>query len=304
VRERDVVIVSLSGGVGNQLFQYAAGRTIAAERNARLEVVAPTLATSRSLTIRSLLDVPKARLSSFERALCGIPGGYLEGTPAPLRQPLKRGLRRLARYRQLRQSLSQMGDRRDALDDGVRYLHLRGFFQHRSYYEPVLPKLVSEMIEKTSGSFDVDSGTHVVAMHFRRGDYVMYGYALPFSFHEHALAMIAAKHDVSKVLVMSDDAEFATLAAEHLERATSLRCLPAVGSSDADDFRALACAQHVVMSNSTFVWWATVLGDRLHTANRSVICPAPWIPQAGGENAPLAGLDLSRPAWTLHPYCD
>jgi Glycosyl transferase family 11 len=299
--------VSLSGGVGNQLFQYAAGRTIAAERGVALQVSARPAQGSRSLGIRDLLDVPKAIFTRHERFLGGFPDAPLAGAPVFLKRAARSVDRRATRYHVVRQTLLEMADPKPEFDPRYRYLHLRGFFQHPSYYERVLDEIVGEMSRKLGPTLDFDSGAGVVAMHFRRGDYLLYGYDLPFSFHEGALSVITRSCPVSRVLVMSDDSDFAALAAEHFER----EGLPAeavsggTARSDLDDFRTLTTAQHVVMSNSTFVWWAAVLGDRIRGVNgssvdRTVVCPAPWMPRRAAETLPADRLDLSRPGWVLH----
>ena len=196
-----------------------------------------------------------------------------------------------------------MADPAPAFGDHDRFVHLRGLFQHPSYYDAGVDEMVATMARKLGPALDVGSGDGVVAMHFRRGDYLLYGFDLPFSFQEQALAAVAERGAVSSVLVMSDDRDFAVLAAEHFER-RGFAARAAVGEtprSELDDFCALATSQHLVMSNSTFVWWAAVLGDRLRTADRVVVCPTPWMPARASATIPSATLDLSRTSWLLHP---
>jgi hypothetical protein len=298
--DRGVVIVSLSGGVGNQMFQYAAGRTIAVERDMHLYLAPRPLAPTRSLEARDLLDVPKVDLTRYERFIAGLPKGNLEHVPKFVRRPAKSLARGRSRYHELRQTLMQMADPRPPLPDDLRYLHLRGFFQHPSYYLPVLDDVAAAMAVNL-GPPDTASGDGVVVMHFRRGDYTHFGYELPFSFHEEALALIAERCPISAIRVMSDDNDFEMLAAEHFERRGHAVVVGDRSRSDRDDFVALATAEHMVMSNSTYVWWAAVLGDHLRTRERVVVCPAPWMPMRAARTIPADRLDLSRPHWTLHP---
>jgi hypothetical protein len=291
----------LSGGVGNQLFQYAAGRTIAAERQLPLQVSARRAHASRSLGIRDLLDVPKAVLTPNERFLGGFPDAPLERLPFAFRKAAKTLDRRAARYFVLEQSQLQMADPRCELDERWRYIHLRGFFQHPTYYEPVLDSIVEEMISKLHDRLDVTSGDGVVAMHFRRGDYVLNGYELPLSFHDDALTAVANAHSIRRVVVMSDDVAFSALAAEHIGRrgfeVVDFEREPA--HADLDSFIMLTTAQHVVMSNSTFVWWAAVIGDRLRANDRIVVCPKPWMPARAASSIPVGQLDLARATWAM-----
>lgn len=298
------VVVSLEGGVGNQLFQYAAGLALASERRVPIQVVRGRLIASRALDATNMLEVPAQSLTTYERFLCGLPGGSFARMPPVPARMLKSAARRRSRYRVIHQDLMQMADPRVDIDEGARYVHLRGLFQHPSYYESVLPDVVSRIVDKLGPRFDREAGDGVVAMHFRRGDYVLHGYDLPLSFQEEALSIVVERCTVSRILVMSDDHDFARLAAEHFERggiaATVVGGDPA--RSELDDFCALASAQHLVMSNSTFAWWAAMVGDHLRPGDdRVVVCPTPWMPLRAAATIPSATLDLSRDHWILHP---
>jgi hypothetical protein len=298
------VVVSLEGGVGNQLFQYAAGLALASERGLPIQVVRGRLFASRALGATDLLEVPAQSLTPYERFLCGLPGGSLRRMPPALTRIVKPLARRRSRYLVIRQDAMHTADPRVDIDEGQRYVHLRGLFQHPSYYEPALADVVSRIVDKLGPRLDPGAGDGVVAMHFRRGDYVLHGYDLPLSFQEEALAMVVERCTVSRILVMSDDQDFARLAAEHFDRggiaATVVGSDPA--RSDLDDFCSLASAQHLVMSNSTFVWWAAMVGDHLRPGDdRVVVCPTPWMPLRASGTIPAATLDLSRDRWVLHP---
>jgi hypothetical protein len=303
---RGAVIVSLSGGVGNQLFQYAAGRTVANERGVPLQVVRAGKVASRSLGVPDLIDVPAVSLHPRERFVGNLPGAPLRSLPEPLRRAGQGVGRRALRWVEVRQGLMQMADPAPAgglTDVDARYVHLRGLFQHPSWYEPVLGAMTNEMANNLHDRIDLSAGEGRVAMHFRRGDYVLYGYDLPLSFQEEALGAIAACHTVGAVDIMSDDRQFALLAADHFRaRGFDARAVTRESDdSELDDFCLLASAQHVVMSNSTFVWWAAVLGDRLRPADRMVVCPTPWMPASAAKTIPSLTLDLSRAHWSLRP---
>jgi hypothetical protein len=302
VPHQGTVIVSLSGGLGNQLFQYAAARTIAEERGATLQVVGRRDVPSRTVVLRDVLDVPKAELTPRERLLGGLPDAPLERSPIVVKQLAKTVGRRLARYHVVRQSMLEMAHPKVTLAARYRYVHLQGLFQHPTWYEPSLDAVVDGLVHKLHEQLDLRAGDGTLAVHFRRGDYVLNGYELPMSFYDDAVRAVTDCSTVSRVLVMSDDHDFGALAAEHF-RASGLPATPLPlhpERSDIDDFLLLAAAQHVVMSNSTFVWWATVVGDRLRSGARVVICPSPWMPARAAGTIPAATLDIARPNWALH----
>jgi len=255
--------------------------------------------------VPDLFDVPRVSLRPFERFAGNLPGAPLRAAPEPFQRAGRSIARRVLRYVEVPQSLMEMADAmppaapyRDA-----RYVHLRGLFQHPSWYEPVLDEMTSEMLGTLGDRLDANAGDGRVAMHFRRGDYVVYGYDLPFSFQEQALDAIAREHRVDEVDVMSDDADFAMLAADHFRgRGFEARAVTRdAKGSELDDFCLLASSQHLVMSNSTFVWWAAVLGDRLRPDGRVVVCPTPWMPADAAKTIPSLKLDLSRAHWSLRP---
>jgi glycosyl transferase family 11 len=293
----------LTGGVGNQLFQYAAGRKLATERDAPLHVLHSPEGATRSLTLRDLLGVPPPALDPKLRFVCGLRNAWLGAAPQFIQRPVRSALRRRVGYHELHQSLMQMADRAPTVDDRWRVLHLTGFFQHPSFYEPVLKEVLSEIAANVARACEPARGDGVVAVHFRRGDYLLHGYALPFGYQERALELITSKTTVSRVVVLSDDDDFGRLAADHLARGgVPATAVDTAAGSDADDFRILATAQHVVMSNSTFAWWAAAVGDALRPAgDRLVACPVPWMPATAEGRIPAAKLSLLRAGWLSVP---
>jgi hypothetical protein len=305
---RGAVVVSLTGGVGNQLFQYAAGLTLSLDRDVPLHVQAARVPAARELGVGDLVEVPPSTLGPVERFVCGFPGGLFGRAPSVVRRPVRSGAQRAVGYQEVRQSLMQMADARTTFDPKVQYLHLRGLFQHASYYEPVLDAITASMARKLAPTLDVASGDGTVAVHFRRGDYLLHGYDLPLSYQESALAVVRERAEITRVVVMSDDPEFARLAAEHFGRRgyDAHAVLPDPARGELDDFCMLAGAAHLVLSNSTFVWWAAVLGDRLRSGGdtgRVVVCPTPWMPMRAAGTIPSGTLDLSRPNWELQSVC-
>ena len=111
-----------------------------------------------------LLDVPKAALTPHQRFLGGFPDAPLRRLPVVLRQPVKSVDRRATRYFVLEQTQLEMADPRVEIDERWRDIQLRGFFQHPTYYEPVLDTIIGEMISKLGGRLDIGGGDGVVGV--------------------------------------------------------------------------------------------------------------------------------------------
>ena len=97
-----------------------------------------------------------------------------------------------------------------------------------------------------------------------------------------------------RLLVVGDDPEQERVyAARLIADGNEVLDAPRLSDKPAiNDFWLIARANNVVMSNSTFCWWATRVGDRFHSSaghHRTVFAPAGWI---GG-----AGRVILEPTW-------
>ncbi|MSV90184.1 MAG: hypothetical protein F2812_06700 [Actinobacteria bacterium] len=286
------VMVVLQGGLGNQLFQYAAGRVVAMEHGASL---------------------------FFHELIGGVGLESVLGTPIP-HTPLV-DLRRLVLYDPVtRSAKSLIGHRvrsarlhRSTRDATIRQvgahatsdkalptptpcrLGLFGYFQHPTWFDPALPEVTAMLaatIARVAPAGLLLGGTVVS---FRRGDYLRNGWGLDLTYYERALAELDCS--TGPVWVISDDPLFSTLAGAWLRhRGFEVEQPPDLGiSSRVRDLALLIGADQVVMSNSTFCWWGVVTGDlqRSRLGTRTVVAPREWIPQVPDSSV------LLRDGWIL-----
>jgi hypothetical protein len=297
-----LVVVSLTGGVGNQLFQYTAGRTLSRALDGPLHIEPAPRTVSRTVALPDLLEVPVYELSRRERFF--IRHGSSPSEEQRLLHRASAGLnRKAAKLTLIRQNVRQLTDPRPSLDDSPRIVHLRGLFQHPSYFEPSLDLVCEELAARLPARHSLEHGDGVAAIHIRRGDYIFHGFALPFSFYEATLAELAESVCIRCLFVTSDDEDFARLAAANFERLGIPTVVPdPTGKrSEVDDFYALATAQYFIMSNSTFAWWAAVLGDHIRKGPRVVVCPTPWMPRRPTTTI-SPDLDLAQAGWRLRKW--
>jgi hypothetical protein len=165
---------------------------------------------------------------------------------------------------------------------------MTGYFQNPEWYEPVLAEVlqvlrdgVASVVRPEERSFKEEVGDYT-ALSFRRGDYLRLGWALPIDYYEAALKALP-KSDGPLVL-LSDDGLVANFAAQWAQaKGFDVIADSVLGKrSRQRDLALLADASQVVMSNSTFCWWGTVLGDDSVERNdhtRIVVAPRAWIPE-------------------------
>lgn len=256
------VYVRLHSGLGNQLFQIAAGSHFAAEQGRELILLgsADVKATLRLLLGDEVRVVARQHivLAPYSNA-SSMTGAVLRRAGAMLPRPISTVVR---------QRPAQSGDERGGLPrTRQRPVVMDGYFQHETWVaEP------DELGSKIARHLTV-SHTAEVAIHLRRGDFLRLGQGLPVGYYERAMDKIGTGEEV---VVVSDDELAAEGLAAHLQR-LGVAARPSLEASVAEDFALLAGSRHLIMSNSTFSWWAAVVGDNLHGgSNRTVVCPQPW----------------------------
>jgi hypothetical protein len=103
-------------------------------------------------------------------------------------------------------------------------------------------------------------------VHIRRGDFLSTDSALQLNFYEQAVAFILEHNEeIETVKVVTDDPDYCE---SSLNIPISFQVIR--GQSAFDDFLTLVSAQYVLISRSTFSWWAARIG------NGKVYYPTPW----------------------------
>jgi hypothetical protein len=263
--------VGFIGGLGNQLFQYSFGLWLG-QAGGRVTYDASALRSgSRRLELSGL-----------------IPAEWLPQEKWLMIMPYPRG--RLGRIGEFVRVIS--GPRRVRFEDQVDIPGMPedvqdawwyGYWQSPERVRATLPDLRGSMAGVLPS---INPGT--VGIHVRRGDYVGNDMLLSPQYYREALKSLIAAHNLDMsltvVFVFSDDPEWC---AQELNFD-----VPVQFSSQQDtrsDFLSLMACEYLVLSRSTFSWWAAVLPDR---PERQVMSPYPFVP------AP-AGL-LDYPGWLHH----
>ena len=144
-------------------------------------------------------------------------------------------------------------------DRRPRRIVLDGWFQRYEYYRPHRDQIRDWL--RFDPAIAAPPAAPDVVLHVRRLDYVQLGWALPFGFYDEALRRLRPAGDV---WILTDDVHdpFFRRFAEwrpKFARGTALEAL-----------RLMTAARRMVMSQSTFSWWPTFLGDP-----ETVVCPEP-----------------------------
>jgi hypothetical protein len=303
---RPLIVVNLAGRLGNQLFQFAAARQL------ELDGASVVFSDRTYEPFGGFAEGP-ARLESFTGARLPFASPW---------QELATGYLPLTKVRSPQVGMllcapiffpttnrvlqpSSFEPRPEKLPTWSRY-RIKAYFQHRSWIDRGLA-LVLDQIEKATHDVRIEFPVFDLCVSLRRGDYVAFGCDLSFDYYVRSLELVA-NSDVKSVVVTSDDRLAAQALSEHLRSkgydastANDVVLRNGGGGTSVDtvlrDFCLIANARNVVMSNSTFCWWATVLGDVLtEPRDRIVAYPRGWIDFPDDESDGLV-----RPEWTVVP---
>jgi glycosyl transferase family 11 len=297
-----LIVVNLSGRLGNQLFQFAAARQL------ELDGASVVFSDRTYEPFGGFAEGP-ARLESFTGAslrfaspLQEIATGYLPLTKSkspqvgmvlcsPIVIPTKSRVVRLPSFE----------PRPETLPTWSRY-RIQAYFQHRSWIDRSLNSVLNH-IEKATHDSRIQFPMFDLCVSLRRGDYVAFGCDLSSDYYLRSLDVIANRA-VKTVVVTSDDRLAAEVMSENLrckgyDACTANDVVLHEGGDPVDsvlrDFCLIANAHNVVMSNSTFCWWATVLGDAVTgSSDRIVAYPRGWIDFPDDKSD-----GLLRPGWTI-----
>jgi hypothetical protein len=261
-----MIRVTLKGGLGNQMFQYATAHALAKRHGSSVNV-------DRS-AYRLLPDRNHFELWRFER-LRLRPVSLYDALVFQARQPL--GKRAKSTF-----SMDGLGFDARVLDlpDGS---HIDGWFQSVRYFESALSDiyflfdLTPFTVEHTVRSVQrLRENGELVSIHVRRGDYIgMELFAVDLeSYYSSAIECIS-KNRRCHFLVFSDDLSWCRAQTIfQSNRVTFFNQLGSRANIPLNEMALMASCDHNIICNSTFSWWAAWLNKN---PRRTVIMPRQWL---------------------------
>ena len=252
------------GRLGNQMFQYASLRGIAARRGYDFGIPPSKFEDEwRSHQLFEVFDLPHLPRQNVK---------YLDGGTAPVAQE------KFFHFDQL------------LFDQCPNDVSLFGFFQSEKYFKHIEESIkedftfrehILEPCKEIAEGFE-----NPVSLHVRRTDYLTNNanhHNLDLSYYEEAL-----KHfDDRQVIVFSDDPEWC----KEQSLFSDDRFLVSESEDNKIDLCLMTfCTSHII-ANSSFSWWGAWLAN-----SQKVIAPSKWF---GPNNADKETKDLIPETWTI-----
>lgn len=258
-----MITARLHGRLGNQMFQYAAARGLAARRNTDVSLDSREAETRGEGVLTRVFHLPL-------------------NEPRDL-PPLKRSAP--VRYAAWRLSSSRF--RREnglgynaAIEDFPENAYLHGYWQSERYFAHIAEDIRRDFAFPSFSSAQnaelaarIESGLSV-SLHVRRGDYLTLGAHVLCDQDYYAAALdrvLQGLGDTPTVYVFSDDPDWA-------KSNLPLPCTKVVvdlNSTDTDfeDMRLMSLCTHNIIGNSSFSWWGAWLNAN---PEKRVAGPTAW----------------------------
>jgi len=254
--------ILLQGGLGNQLFQVAAG-TYLQEKTGRKVKFDTTLLTRLPRNIR-LRDVEVEWL--------------VEDSDLKRGSLLTLGSIFLDRY--IKNIVLKEQDLNDKILNLVtaRPTIISGYFHIHEYVSDTWHILGSKIISKLEQSFNQSSvPKNYIAVHFRGGDYLnnpktkkIFG-VTGLGYFKEAINRLVSELNIDNVIFVTDTPDFIK---ENLFEFKSFHTVISSSKNIYEDLALISHSSGVVMSNSSFSWWGAFVAHK--TSNAKIIAPKPW----------------------------
>lgn len=252
------------GGLGNQMFQYAAARKIALANNASLKL--------------DISDYQKDELRQFRLDNFNIKADVASATDLKYFYRY-RGLRPQAFILNFFQSIKPSEKQVYIKENGNGYnektkklssnVYLEGYWQSEKYFEDIERSIRQEFTLKKP--FDVklkkiiekiEQG-RAVAIHIRRGDYLSVKLSKVFEtcsseYYAKAIKQICVRISNPHFFIFSDDINWAK---KNLPSDISSEFISQNNTEDFEDLILMSKCQHNIIANSSFSWWGAWLNQ-------------------------------------------
>lgn len=273
-----MIISQILGGLGNQMFQYAVGRSLALRRHTTLKL--------------DISEFAKYPLRTYDLHVFNIKADIAN------RQEIEK-LRGRQHHRLLARWLKLLSDKNSI--PPISYVHekditfqsdildkpdnsyLEGYWQSEKYFSDIAAIIRQDFTLKTfpnpinQSLLNQIKSAMAISVHVRRGDYVnnaatnAFHGTTPLDYYQRAINYIKIHAPHGTIFVFSDDH---TWVKQNLKFDLPTVYVDANDTDQAhDDLRLMSACRHHVLANSTFSWWGAWLGE---TKSQIVIAPKQW----------------------------
>jgi hypothetical protein len=273
-------IVYLTGGLGNQMFQYAAGKALALRQNRELKIDVSHFQTPQSNETKREFELAKVFKHNFNIATFSDIKQVLGFQILFHKNPFLRRIWKRLPFKKnwvVEPHFSYwpafFSNQKDCL--------IEGYWQSYKYFESYADNIRQSFNFKSDAFKNFKllksiKGSNSVSIHIRRGDYVKNKTTAKFhgiceaDYYLKAIELIRKEQNNIKFFVFSDDISAAKKILNGIEDVSFVEGAP---SQHHFDMMLMSNCKHHIIANSTFSWWGAWLNQN---PQKIVIAPQKW----------------------------
>jgi hypothetical protein len=272
-----MVIVKLMGGIGNQMFQYAAGRALAHRLKTELKVDIGAFKDNGfrqyqldifniQASIASREEIERLTVARESVGVKFIRNLFHQAAPRP------KSHKKEKHFHFDPQTATLSGN-----------VYLNGYWQSERYFKPIKTilfeefRLKSALQGKNKKLAEQINACRSVSLHIRLGDYVSnpktnrFHGTCSLDYYQRCVEDVASKGEPAHFFIFSDEPQkvnfiknlpYKTTIVDHND--------PASGY---EDMRLMSLCKHNIIANSSFSWWAAWLNQN---QGKRVYAPQKW----------------------------
>lgn len=289
-----MIIVRIIGGLGNQMFQYAAGRRLAAVHNTVLKLDTSDFADYNLHSYGlSVFNINELFATQEEIQLLKKPES------GSLRKMFEKLLRRPSKpeKKHIREKQYCFDPQILSLPESI---YLDGYWQSEKYFADIADVIKKEFtVTLPQTDTNLELAQHIsscdsVSLHVRRGDYVtdaktntVHG-TCDLEYYARCIAHLTQKIQHPCFFIFSDEPEWAE---KNIKIDYPVTFIDHNGpEKNYEDLRLMSQCRHHIIANSSFSWWGAWLGQHQGTISYA---PARWFSSPAFNTK-----DLLPEAWT------
>ncbi len=296
------IVVFISGGLGNQMFEYANARAIQEEYGVSIQFNSCELAYRKSEGRNFGLNNLAIRYDKFcvKNNFCNYI--FFKMMRKYLLYKLK-DFTEFEKYNFLDKkgmlfSLDTYRYFKHKIDRHIEYVY--GNFQSWKYFERYDKMLCEELRVttppslKNQGMLKAINDCNSVCVHIRRGDYINKRQwrqlnICSYNYYYQAMKYIEKEIQQPTFFIFSNNSEDINWIKKNYDLSSFDICYVDLNNPDYEELRLMYSCKHFIISNSTFSWWAQHLSTN---SDRIVIAPTIWNRDEEAE-------DLYEDRWIL-----
>lgn len=273
----NMIITKLDGGLGNQMFQYAAGRRLSCIHNVDIKL--------------DISRLKKSTLRAYNLGVFNIQEKFTQAEEIPrlASQTTEMKKRALTLWKNLQsmQALTYVQERHFHFDSEILNLpdnvYLDGYWQCERYFFDIQEIIRREFTVKypqqgrDQALAELIAASESASLHIRRTDYVTNPVAnsvlgpCPLEYYYHAVKYLTQTVRNPHFFVFSDEPEWVC---KHLNLAHPTTIVEHNGAGKSyEDMRLMSQCKHHIIANSSFSWWGAWLSAY---SQKIIIAPRKW----------------------------